>query len=38
MIYRSVEIEENFDLNNICRGDGFLQVATNISLAPPTMR
>ncbi|MEY3806894.1 MAG: hypothetical protein RIR69_1706, partial [Actinomycetota bacterium] len=26
MIYRSVEIEENFDLNNICRGDGFLFV------------
>ena len=33
MIYRSVAIDENFDLNNICRGDGFLFVRDGVGHA-----
>lgn len=33
MIFRSVEIDENFDLNNICRGDGFLFVKDGVGHA-----
>lgn len=33
MIYRSVVIEENFDLNNICRGDGLLFVRDGVGHA-----
>lgn len=33
MIFRTVEIAQDFDLNNICRGDGFLYVRDGIGFA-----
>ena len=33
MIYRIIDIKEDFDLNNICRGDGFLFVRDGIGIA-----
>ena len=33
MIYRTVALEENLDLNNICRGDGFLFVKDGVGHA-----
>ena len=33
MIFRVIQIEEDFDLNNICRGDGFLFVRDGVGIA-----